>query len=209
MAAANMFTDDVLAAVRTVLDQKEEEVQAGGKATSFAESGLCPTAAAFGDAEFLQSPALTLLAADIIDEFPEFEDLQNIRITYDFKKKGGRTGGADKIGQCTKASGLLAAHGDAQFYIWLAADHVAGYAFDFDQVRAALYHELAHIRYQEKDGAEAGDEPDGEWRIVAHDFEGFTGEMERYGLWRSDLRRMVQTTSNLKQSGLPGFGAAE
>lgn len=202
MAAETMFTADVLATVRKVIEAQEESADA--KQSSFAESGLCPSTAAFGDADFLPSPALAFLASKIIEKYAEFEQLHGIRIAYDFKKKGGRTGGSDKIGQCTKASGLLRAHGDAQFYVWLAADHVANYAFSFDQVRAALYHELSHIQFQEDDSEDAAEDA-GEWRIVAHDFEGFTGEMERYGLWRSDLRRMVQTTDNLKQSGLPGF----
>lgn len=205
MPAVNIFTEDILAAVRERLYRIEEEDEISPK--SFAEAGLVPTAAAFGEAEFMPSPALALMGASIVEEFPEFEHLHEVRIAYDWKKKGGRSGGADKLGRCTKASGLLAAHGDAAFYIWLAADHIAAYALDRQQVRAALYHELAHIGYQEADSeSEEEDGNGGVYRVVAHDFEGFTGEIERFGLWRSPLRRVQQTIDNLHQSGLPGFG---
>ena len=204
MAAVNLFTEDVLEAVRRVVDQAEEKAE--GKQLSFAEAGLCPTAAAFGDAEFLPSPALAILGAELIEEYPEFEHLHGIRIAYDFKKKGGRAGGADKLGQCTKASGLLLAHGDAAFYVWLAADHVAAYALDFRQVRAAVYHELCHIEYHESDsGEEDADDEGGVFRVAAHDFEGFTGELDRFGDWRSSLTRMKQTIEGLQQAGMPGF----
>jgi hypothetical protein len=131
--------------------------------------------------EFAEAPALEALAAELLSHY-HLPAAGAGRITYMWRRKGGSSGGALTFGKCQKPSGLLAHFAATDFIIWLAADHLDKGNATYRQVRALLFHELSHI---EEDGREGHD---GEYLIVAHDFEGFVNEATSFGFWSEGLR---------------------
>lgn len=134
------------------------------------------------DLDFLPAADLERIAEDLIDEYAELEHLADAKIVFLWKREGGKHLDQPKLGCCTKASGMVKHFAQADWVIWLAADHLMWAYFTRRQVEAALYHELLH----------AGEKTDekGETRpsVEGHDAEMFCKEIERYGLWRQDLQ---------------------
>lgn len=146
------------------------------------ESSFAPKEANEDKADFLPAPDLEAIAADLIQTCPELAHLADLTLVYLWKRKGGQSQGKVNFGFCQKASGLVKFFSEATWIIWLAADHVNAYEMTRRQVEALLHHELLH----------AGEEVDEEGKkkpvVAGHDFDGFSHNVERYGLWNQDLR---------------------
>ena len=150
----------------------------------------------FGSADFMEAPGLAAIGRNLILSLPEFSSFQDTKVLYLWKKKGGKSQGQDVMGKCSKPSGLSAYFAACDFVIWLAADHVESWAMA-DRLEPLLYHETCHMGF---DVDEATDEVT--YRVVGHEFDGFTGEIERWGFWKDDLRRIELTVDQYNQGRL-------
>lgn len=137
-----------------------------------AEEGEQPPATR--ELHFLPAPELEAVANELIAELHEFRHLRVRRLLCRWKREGGRANGRARLTGSQKLSGLLADTTGAQWLVWVAADHLGAGTLTAWQFEALVYHELMHIR--------AGD------GVRDHDFVGFIGELERYGMWRLDLQ---------------------
>ncbi len=149
------------------------------------------------DSDFLASDALQEIGDELIERYPELEHLRGVRIGYCWKRAGGETNGKATLGKCTKPSGLLLFYAHLDFVIWCAADHCRDWSFTNRQLEALLYHELSHA------GIDIDKQGLPKYVVRPHDVEMFTGELDRYGLWRDDL---VRAKHSFDQVTLPGFG---
>ncbi len=147
--------------------------------------------------DFLAAADLREIAECIIERHrARFGFMRMCEMHYLWKAEGGGTGGKDTLGKCTRASGWAAYLTNATFVIWLAADHCRDMGATRHQVEALLFHEMSH----------AGIDADkGDYRVLPHDYQGFLSELDHYGFWETDLRRMGRAAIQL---GLPGLAAA-
>lgn len=132
--------------------------------------------------DFLSAPDLERVAGTLISRYGNrFAHLEELTIIYTWKREGGTSHGAPRLGQCQKLSGLTAyLSGESDFVIWLAADHAQG--LTARQIEAALFHEMSHIGWDsEKERA----------TILPHDAELFSAEVQEYGLWRRNLQEVA------------------
>lgn len=155
-----------------------------------------PIAANFEEAsgdeklDFLPAPDLERLARELIGHYPEkFAALTGFTVTYLWKREGGKSRGARRMGVCQKPSGLLKHTSEADFIIWLAADHCQGW--HAHQVEALLFHELLHAGVSDK----------GKPILYPHDFEGFAAEIAEYGIWESGIDMIAQAIVQLQMFG--------
>lgn len=154
-----------------------------------------PEAIAFeeAEAEFLEAPELERLALEIIGRHKRFRHLaREFTVVYLWKSAGGMSNGSDTLGKCTKPSGLLKHFSETHFVIWLAADHIRARLLSPNQIEGILYHELCHADQNDK----------GEPVIIGHDWAGFASEIEEYGFYLADVRRISQAV----QLRLKGIG---
>ena len=143
---------------------------------------------AFGSQEFLPDKKLTAIGQWLVDEAPEVALAGPFTVHYLWKRKGGASKGAPVLGKCVKPSGALKFYAQADFIVWLAADHIFLAEFDNTQIQAVVFHELKHI----------GQDDEGNATIEPHDAEVFTDELARYGPWKPDLRGLVETAQQLE-----------
>lgn len=142
--------------------------------------------------DFIDAPDLKKIARKLINKHTaRFAHCELRPIIYLWKNRGGKTRGKRNIGKCQKASGLVKYFGDCEFVIWLAADVCRDYQMFNIQIEAALYYYMSHTEW---------DAEKGKVFQVGPDFEGFSSEIENYGLWRKDLRIAEKS---FKQLGLP------
>lgn len=153
-----------------------------------------PTDDDFGGEDYILAPNIENIGNGLIDQYDELAHLKRATIVYVWKRKGGKSKGKLRYGACQHPTGLLAFFGSCDFVVALSADHCRDADLDGRQIEALTYHELRHAGYEI-------DEQTGEiaWTVVGHDWEGFRGEIDRYGLWEPELARLGET---FKQSGL-------
>lgn len=124
-------------------------------------------------AEFATADDLRAMATSIYEKHPsQFGIAAQVHILFRWKKVGD-----GKLGKCPKTSGALKYETGADFYLWLAADHVREKQMTYFQVEALLAHELCHVGMDIKGNVASRE----------HDVEEFTFVVEHYGLWRNDL----------------------
>lgn len=149
-----------------------------------------PYEAQFNERDFLPAPGLRRAATTLIMRDNRLRHLTGVHIEYLWKRRGGRSRGQDKIGECAMPAGLskhawnqmaIARSGSNNervvFVVWLAADHLE--TFTPVQVEASLYRQLLKTTTDERDHSE--------YKLRAPDFVGFVAEIERYGLWNQSL----------------------
>lgn len=152
------------------------------------------------DVEYIQSADMRELANHLIETKRALRHLKGVRFAYLWKAKGGKSGGKNTLGKCSKTPPLVQTYHHSTFTIWLAADHARDYNLSAHQIEALLYHELCHAVIEEVENEKTGDvsyKP----TILAHDLEMFHSEVQEYGLWTSEL---VQARDTF-QGTLPGF----
>lgn len=147
---------------------------------------VVPGKAVFFGNDFALAPDLQDIGDRLISECHELRDAMQWRIRYLWKAKGGASKGQVKLGKCVKTSGALSFFSDVDYIVWLAADNVRDAMFTYRQVEALMFHELCHIETNE------GDDSDDTPAIKGHDAEVFLAEIQRYGMWRTDLQRFGQ-----------------
>lgn len=153
-----------------------------------------PSEAAIDGLEFIDAPELARLADDLIERHNRFTAHNGLRIAYLWKAKGGKSNGSVTLGKCQKPSGLLAYYSDVDFVIWIAADHAREMMLTPKQIEGVLFHELCHIGFNDK----------AEPELRNHDWAGFVAEIETYGLYLDDMRRVgkaVRQTSLFESNG--------
>lgn len=147
-----------------------------------------PPEDAFDELGFIDAPELARVADDLIERHNRFTAHNGLHIAYLWKAKGGKTNGSLTLGKCQKPSGLLAFYSEVDFVIWLAADHINDLMLSPKQIEALVFHELSHIGFNDK----------AEPEIRNHDWAGFVGEIEEYGLYLDDMRRVGKAVEQLR-----------
>jgi hypothetical protein len=151
-----------------------------------------PTALEMVDAEgvaveYLPDDELDHLAAMVIDlHANELMGADAPEVKFLWKAEGGSSGGRSTLGKCKKTSGLERFYAGCDFIIWLAADHCRARSFGQRELEALLFHELKHI------GVEVTEKGETKYVIVPHDLEVFLAEIQAYGLWSADIKRLAQ-----------------
>lgn len=141
------------------------------------------------EVEYLPAPSVEEIAKDLIAELPEFRHLADVTIEYRWRAKGGKVGGQARLTQCQKLTGFARDTIGAHYLIWVAADYLRAREHVAWELEALVYHELCHAGYV---------------RLRPHEFEGFTGEVTRYGLWRHELQRAHRAFQQMQMPGLDG-----
>lgn len=154
--------------------------QASAEAPDAARRFRVPVESEFFGDDFLEDPRLDevgegVRAARHLPREP--------RVIYRWKKKGGTTQGMLKMAFCQKLSGAAKHLGDADYLVWVAADHLRSEGYTAGQVEALLYHELLHIRVEEDEEGEIT------FGVRHHDVEFFFEEYRDYGAWKVELER--------------------
>lgn len=178
------------AAEAEMRQQQELYSPAGVKADDSNMAFPVPEPGDFESEEFIEAPALVDIAQELIARFEELSFLYDFRLRLFWKSKGGSTGSKNTLGKCVKPSGLLKKYSDADFIVWVAADHTR-HRLTNRQMEALLYHELSHCVLDEK----------GRPAIRPHDFEGFAREIEIYGAWKGDIERIGKAFSAHSEQG--------
>lgn len=148
-----------------------------------------PSDSVFGDdGEFVMSSALSQRAQTLIARHPEhLEHLERLSVLYLWKKTGGKSKGRATFGKCTKPSGMLKHFSEAQFIVWIAADHCRAAGYRDRELEALLFHEMLHTAVTEPDeNTGRGGGP----ALVPHELEVFRAEVEIYGLWAPELKEV-------------------
>lgn len=136
----------------------------------------------FFERDYHAAPQLEKIMIELIQEFPELRHLKDFEITVLWKREGGKAQGVPKMASAAAAAGLSKWYSASDFIIWVAADHTSEAKYTPHAFRALLYHELRHC------GVRVNDQTDETSpAIVPHEFEGFFDEIDRFGIWRSEL----------------------
>lgn len=147
-----------------------------------------PAEGAFDDTDFIDAPELARIADGLIERHNRFMAHNGLNIAYLWKAKGGKTNGSLTLGKCQKPSGLLAYYSEVDFVIWLASDHIRDLMLSPKQIEALIYHELCHIGFNNE----------AEPELRNHDWAGFVAEIEEYGLYLDDMRRVGKAVEQLR-----------
>lgn len=167
----------------------------------------------FGD--FMEAPDLEEIGAALIATCDEFERIRwamqetELKILYRWRKKAAKQADRYKAGTLQKAGGLVKHLADSEYIVQIAADANRG-ATNW-HMEALVYHELKHIKIEVKlIGSKEDAVPAPDPKVRAHDLEMFLSEVDRYGLWRSDLERALATFqqaplfADAAMAGVPG-----
>lgn len=143
----------------------------------------------FGNADYLVSFDLDQIVVDLIKKNPQqFGHLASFEILSVWRKKGGKSHGKDRLGSCSRPSGLATAYTSADFVIAIAADHVRERQLNGRDLEAVVYHELCHAGVDEKANPV----------LWPHDVETFAAEIREYGLIRTDLQMIAPAFAQAK-----------
>ena len=94
------------------------------------------------DSDYVEAEDLEKIAEKPIDTHGGFGYLREMKIVYLWKRTGGKRAGKATLGRCQRPTGLLAKFCNADFIIWLAADHHTAFRSTRFQVKATMFHEL-------------------------------------------------------------------
>ena len=140
-----------------------------------------PGANDFGDADFLLGKDLEVIGTALIEgAINRISELAEARIVYLWKRKGSESP-RRILGKCQRPTGLLEYFSGADFVIWLAVNNCQG--LTKWQIEAIVHHELHHAGWV-----------DGGPVMVPHDCECFVADIQRYGLWKSDLEKVAEAS---------------
>ena len=154
-----------------------------------ARAYLIPSEDTFDEADYLPGHDLEALLSKLIDRHATlFSHIERLKIVCLWKAKGGASKGKQTFGKVQAATGLVGFFSEADFVIWLAADHLREKNASERTVEACLFHEACHIQW-DADG--------GKVLVVDHDFYGFTEELRAYGAWRTDLEKAAKAFEQL------------
>lgn len=153
----------------------------------------------FDESGILDSWPIEQLATQLIEDFPELRHIRETTVKYAWRKKGGSSKGAPVLGRCVPLSGHAKHYAEADFLVLLSADEIRDRALGPYELEALLFHELLHIGMKIDEDEASSTYGEVTIKAVAHDFEGFWSEIERYPGWREELR---QTENTFQQARL-------
>jgi hypothetical protein len=161
-----------------------------------------PPTEAFMGGDFLDAPEVERLAERLIGRYGELRHLDGWKIRCLWKARGGVSKGRATLGKCVVVPALVRHFTEADFLIWLAADH--GRGMTGRQLEALLYHELSHAQVREPEEEDEQPRP----FVVGHDAEVFVAEFERYGLWQAGIRPLAQELARQLRMEMDGSGSS-
>jgi hypothetical protein len=193
--AAALSDDDVT--VSATASGPEPRFSGGGASDDDDEAEVeqfpVPSDASFANKLFADAPELANIAERLIGEHGYLDNLRACRLRYLWKRKTGVSKGRLKIGYIARVSGLLShAYPGIDFVVWLSATTAREARFSPLQVAAAILHQLCHV----------GEDDNGNWIKLPHDFEGFAAEVRAYGVWTQDLKVAQTAFTMAQQMGL-------
>lgn len=149
---------------------------------------------------YVKAPDVQAIAEGLIPKF--HPHLSDAHIEYVFSNKVPKKGGKEVWGTMRKVTGLNAYLGlmsrddavcdDAEntpFFCMVISAPVWD-ELNSDQRTALVDHELCHAYCEEAEDAKL------KLSIMPHDLEEFTQIVQRYGLWREDVKRFVDTAKD-------------
>jgi len=141
---------------------------------------------------YLELKDLEPLAEQVMEEYSS--DLQDVygqpcRIKYLAKSSKK----SQFLGKCCKASGHWK-HMTNFDYVVIVWETFWKNATEF-QKKALLFHELSHIKLEEKENPEGDLEIS--WKLKKHDAEIFISELEMFGAWHEPLDGVVSVCKEL------------
>lgn len=112
-----------------------------------------------------------------------------VDIAYLWRKKSAKRRGVEQGASLKRAGGMAGYFAKADFVLEVSAEYVREHQLTHFQLEALIYSSLSAIRVEMLE--------EGEIRLSLRpaDFEGFYGEVARYGNWRADLARAAETLS--------------
>jgi len=130
---------------------------------------------------YTEAPEVAEIAKGLIEKY--HQHLLGEDIEYVYRDKAAMKGDKVKLGTARKVSALPAflsrQSTDPYFLMEIARDEWL--SLDAKQREALVDHELCHFGVTE----------DGSRYIIPHDLEEFTAVVQRHGLWRPEVARMV------------------
>jgi len=193
---ARTYTHDVTEATRDFVRQVDSVYRASGDDAPPARRLLTggdpdakaqfPGSGKFYDktghlVDFCRAPEINTIAHALIRHYPEFKHLTHLRIAYLWRRKKQAKGGKLVLGTCSSLSGIPQAFLEADWAVTIGAESCREAKLTAYQLEALLYHELSHIAPPDED------DPESVPTLCSHDFEGFSSELRRYGLWDETL----------------------
>lgn len=154
------------------------------------------------------SGVLEAIARPLIDDhYPDLNDY-SVRIEFVWRDKAANSGGKVKLASARKVSGLNAFlsrepgadYGNDYFVLEVARD--TWEPLSHRQRVALIDHELAHM------GVKVDPET-GEFKLVLipHDLEEFTEIVRRHGLWRDEVKNLVEAAEGHEQLSFLATGS--
>lgn len=150
-----------------------------------------PNEAAFDEAlsDYLVSPEMAQIAERLIATYPEdLWEINRAQIEFLWKRKGSESHGRAVLGKIKKTAAELAWYSKKDYLVIVAADFCR--YFNGFELTALVFHELKHGRW---------DHEKMKFGVVGHDFEGFRREVELFGYWKPDIKRMAEAFAGAKQ----------
>lgn len=130
------------------------------------------------DAEYIESEPLAEVGLRLVERHQEFKHLRGRDIRFYWRRNGGSPSNKISLGAAHHPAGLLRQTlENADWLIWLAADHLRQVKPTKRQVEACIFRQLCHAQETSK----------GKPTNAPHAFEGFTSELQHYGPWNTDL----------------------
>lgn len=137
----------------------------------------------FGGKPYKSAPDLAQLAARVMNKHQlRFTVVQNFEVEYLWKARGGTERNEPKYGDCVMPGGLTKFFAKLDFVIWFAADHLGELSLSDDQYEALMFRQLSKIGTNENTESPL---------LVGYDFAGFNAELQAYGPWEEQLRKMA------------------
>lgn len=136
--------------------------------------------------DFIEARDLWEIGRRLIEDYAEFEHLRERTVMFLWKRNGGEKHGQAVLGKCVKPSGMVKHFSNADWVIWVAADHCRNYGLTGTQIEAICHHECLH--------ADEKTDKQGNVKLAVrgHDWEGFSQNVQRYGLWQENLKLAAQ-----------------
>lgn len=142
--------------------------------------------------DYCKAPDVERIADALIAHCSELAFLQNVIIRYLWKRKKQAKNGKIILGTCAALSGVPQfALGGGEFIITLNWQNCRDAELQAWQLEALIYHELNHIAPPDEEEEHAAT------TLIGHDFEGFTSELERYGMWLPTLEAAGEAFAQL------------
>ncbi|MGE3598794.1 MAG: putative metallopeptidase [Dehalococcoidia bacterium] len=153
------------------------------------------------DDDYLASKELTTIGDALVARWPELQFLEEVEVTYLWKRKGGKSKGKAVLGTCVKPAGLVKHFGQCQFVIWIAADHVRDMGLTNLQLEALVFHELNHCGWEIDENESSPTFGETKYILKPHDDEVFWAELQRYGAWNEQRQVSARVYQQLALGG--------